>query len=189
MNAFRQGLRRYLGAGWPEFAAGVRVGVIGAGGLGSNCAAHLVRSGFSRLVLADPDTVDASNLNRQFYRLDQIGLLKVEALRDNLLAIDPDADIAVHALAVDATNMRKLFGSCQAVVEAVDLPDVKKLIMETLVPTGCLVVGASGMGGAGLAGTMRPRALGPNCVVVGDHSTACSAATPPLSGVSFEASI
>ena len=58
----------------------------------------------------------------------------------------------------------------------VDLSDVKKLIIETLVPTGCLVVGASGMGGTGLAGIIQPHALSPNCVVVGDHSTACSAA-------------
>ena len=110
--------------------------------------------------------------------------------RAHLLAIDPDADIVSHPLAVDASNMRELFSACQAVIEAVDRPDMKRLIMETLVPTGCLVVGASGKGGAGLAGTMRPRALGSNCIVVGDHTTPCSAATPPFSpGVGMAAAM
>lgn len=190
MNSFQRGLARHLGGDWVKFAASVPIGIIGAGGLGSNCAMHLLRSGFSRLILADPDIVEASNLNRQFFTLDQIGRTKVEALRHNLLAVNPDAEITTHPLAVDAANMRDLFGSCRAVVEAVDRPDTKKLILETLMPTGCLLVGASGMGGAGLAGTMSLRKLGANCVIVGDQITACSAAAPPLSpGVGMAAAM
>ena len=44
-----------------------RIGIAGAGGLGSNCAMHLVRAGVRRLVVADFDVVGESNLNRQFF--------------------------------------------------------------------------------------------------------------------------
>ena len=49
-----------------------RIGIAGAGGLGSNCAMHLVRAGVRRLVVADFDVVGESNLNRQFFFRDQL---------------------------------------------------------------------------------------------------------------------
>ena len=190
MNAFERGLGRYLDEGFIAFLRTVRVGIIGAGGLGSNCAMHLVRSGFSDLVLADPDTVEPSNLNRQHFTLAQVGRPKVLALRDNLLAVNPDARIMAHVRAVDAGNMAEIFGSCRAVVEAVDDARTKKLIIETLLPTGRLVVGASGLGGAGVAERMRVSRPLPNLVLVGDLTTPCDAATPPLSpGVGMAAAM
>ena len=75
MNQFEQGLQRYLDAGLLAFLRTVRIGIIGAGGLGSNCAMHLVRSGFSDLVLADADSIEPSNLNRQHFVLAQVGSL------------------------------------------------------------------------------------------------------------------
>jgi sulfur carrier protein ThiS adenylyltransferase len=57
-----------------------KVGIAGAGGLGSNCAAALVRSGIGALVIADFDVVTESNLNRQFYFRDQVGMQKTAAL-------------------------------------------------------------------------------------------------------------
>lgn len=190
MNAFEEGLARYLRPGFLEFLRTVRIGVIGAGGLGSNCAAHLVRSGFADLVLADADTVEPSNLNRQYFTLAQVGTPKAQALRENLLAINPAAGIEAHHLHVDALNMSQLFDACDAVVEAVDDPRTKKLIIETLAPKKSLLVGASGLGGFGRAGEMRARYLGPRLVIVGDHSTPCAASTPPLSpGVGMAAAM
>jgi sulfur carrier protein ThiS adenylyltransferase len=190
VNTFELGLGRYLDKGLLAFLRDIRIGIIGAGGLGSNCAVHLVRSGFANLVLADADTVEPSNLNRQHFTLAQVGTLKVLALRDNLLAINPAVRIETHHLLVDARNMPGLFGTCDAVVEAVDDPRTKKLIIETMVPTGRLVVGASGLGGIGRTGEMRVRTLGPRLVIVGDHATACDALTPPLSpGVGMAAAM
>jgi len=190
MNPFEKGLCRYLDAEFLKYLRGVRVGIIGAGGLGSNCAMHLVRSGFSDLVVADPDTVDPSNLNRQHFTLDQVGLPKVRALKANLMAVNPGARIAAHQIAVGAADMQELFGSCAAVVEAVDEARTKKLIVETLVPSGRLVVGASGLGGAGCAQRMRVNRLLPNLVIVGDMATPCDASTPPLSpGVGMAAAM
>jgi sulfur carrier protein ThiS adenylyltransferase len=190
VNSFEQGLARYLDEGLLAFLRTVRIGVIGAGGLGSNCAVHLVRSGFTDLILADADTVEPSNLNRQHFTLAQVGSPKVQALRENLLAINPAARIEIHHVHVDTLNMPVLFGNCDAVVEAVDDPRTKKLIIETLASTDRLLVGASGLGGVGHAGQMRVRTLGPNLVIVGDLATACGAATPPLSpGVGMAAAM
>jgi sulfur carrier protein ThiS adenylyltransferase len=190
MNPFEQGLLRYLDAGFLDYLRTVRVGVIGAGGLGSNCAMHLVRSGFSDLVLADPDSVEPSNLNRQNYSLAQVGTPKVEALKANLQAVNPDARVETHRTAMDADNMAGIFGSCRAVVEAVDDARTKKLVVETLAAPERLVVGASGIGGTGCAGRMRVVRLMPGLVLVGDMTTPCDADNPPLSpGVGMAAAM
>jgi sulfur carrier protein ThiS adenylyltransferase len=190
VNRFEEGLARYLPAGFTAFLRSVKIGVIGAGGLGSNCTMHLARSGFSDLVLADPDTVEPSNLNRQHFTLAQVGQAKVLALRENILAVNPAARMETHVLTVDAGNIREFFGSCQAVVEAVDDPRSKKRIVESLVPLGCLVVSASGIGGSGLAGRMLVRWPLTNLALVGDQTTPCDSATPPLSpGVGMAAAM
>lgn len=71
------------------------IGIAGCGGLGSNCAAALTRVGVGALVIADFDVIVESNLNRQYYFHDQIGMLKVFALKQNLLMINPH--VKVHA--------------------------------------------------------------------------------------------
>ena len=79
-----------------------RIGIAGAGGLGSNCAMHLVRAGVRHLTVADFDVVNESNLNRQFFFRDQLGQKKVDALKTNLLRIDPEADIRAVDKRLDA---------------------------------------------------------------------------------------
>ena len=73
-----------------------RVGIAGAGGMGSNCAAHLVRAGMKKLVIADFDVVNESNLNRQFFFRNQLGQKKVVALGRNLRLIEPALDLTLH---------------------------------------------------------------------------------------------
>ncbi len=52
------------------------VGIAGAGGLGSNCAIALARSGIGTLVLSDFDVVEEANLNRQYFFADQSGVIR-----------------------------------------------------------------------------------------------------------------
>jgi len=190
VNTFEHGLARYLDEDVLTFLRSVKIGIIGAGGLGSNCAVHLIRSGFANLTLADADSVDPSNLNRQHFVLAQVGRPKALALRDNLLAINPAARITAHHLHVNAENMSALFGSCDAVVEAVDDPRAKKLIVETMTGSVRLVVGASGIGGFGRAGSMTVRTVRPGLVIVGDHRTPCDIPNPPMSpGVGMAAAM
>ena len=72
----------------------LRVILFGCGGVGSWCAEGLVRSGVRHLTLVDADTVAASNVNRQLMATPRtVGQVKVEALRERLLEIAPDAEI------------------------------------------------------------------------------------------------
>jgi len=74
--------------------------VIGAGGLGSPAALYLGTAGVGRLTIADHDTVDLTNLQRQIaHRNDRIGRPKAASARETLLAIDP-------GLRIDALQRR-----------------------------------------------------------------------------------
>lgn len=71
-----------------------RVIIFGVGGVGSWCAESLVRSGIGHLTIVDQDRVVASNVNRQLMAtVKTVGMVKVEALKERLLEINPDADI------------------------------------------------------------------------------------------------
>ena len=81
----------------------IRVMVFGIGGVGSWCAEGLVRSGVRHLALVDSDTVSVSNINRQLMATTRtVGQPKVEALRDRLLDINPDAEIEALQLPYNA---------------------------------------------------------------------------------------
>ena len=157
----------------------VRIGVAGAGGLGSNCAMHLVRSGIRHLVVADFDVVGESNLNRQFFFRDQLGMKKVDALKANLLRIDPEADVQAVDVRLDAASTRELFENCDIVVEAFDVVEAKTMILSTLMPLGMRLVTASGLAGWGKSNAMRVRKMGANVVVVGDGETGVATDVAP----------
>ena len=78
MNVFEKGLERYLRPQALQKIRSLHIGIGGAGGLGSNCALNLVRCGFSHFTIADFDRVEVSNLNRQFFFLNQVEKPKVE---------------------------------------------------------------------------------------------------------------
>lgn len=171
----------YLTPGERTRLAAATVGIAGAGGLGSNCALHLVRSGVGRLVIADFDVVNDSNLNRQFYFRDQIGRKKVEALRENLLRIDPEADIVALDTKIDVANAKDVFAPCGIVVEAFDRADAKSMLLGALAGSGKQLVAASGIAGWGRSNAIRLRRFGGEMVVIGDGESAVSDEMPPFS--------
>lgn len=180
MNRMEQGVAVYLGKERLKRLQAVTVGVAGAGGLGSNCAMFLVRSGFKRFVIVDHDTVDASNLNRQLYDLDQLGEPKVEALARNLRAVNPDLELELKETVATPDTIRELFAGCDVVVECFDDPVCKKTLVEALLQTDILVVAASGIGGTGDSDAIVTRRVRDNFYVVGDMKTECSMKKPPL---------
>jgi len=149
----------------------VRIGVAGAGGLGSNCAAHLVRAGIRRLVIADFDTVVESNLNRQFFFRDQVGRKKIDALRENLLRIDPGLELEMHDMKLDSGNVSALFADCDIVAEAFDAAASKSMLLNTLLPSGKTVVAVSGIAGWGDSNAIIVKRIGTNLVMIGDFHT------------------
>ena len=131
----------------------VTVGIAGAGGLGSNVAAHLVR--------------------------DQIGRRKVDALAENLRRIEPDLDLALHAVRLAPDNLQTIFGACDVVVEAFDNVESKAALLATVRDRP--VVSASGLAGWGRSNEMKVRRVGPNLVIVGDCASEVRAGLAPQS--------
>ncbi len=151
----------------------MNIGIAGVGGIGSNVAVNLVRSGIEALRIVDFDRVEPSNLNRQFYFVDQIGRLKVEALTENLQRIRPNLRVEALAQRVDAGNCRELFDGCDLVIEGFDRQVDKKMLVEMLGNTRT-VISASGIAGFELD-AIGIRKLG-NCWIVGDFTTDCAQA-------------
>ena len=158
----------------------VRVGIAGAGGLGSNCAMHLVRSGVKHITIVDFDVVNESNLNRQFFFRDQIGQKKVEAIKANLLRIEPDADIRAVDIRLDASSAREIFADCGIVVEAFDAVDAKVMLVSAFASSGKKLVTASGLAGWGRSNAMRVRKMG-SIVAIGDGETSVGDGAAPVS--------
>jgi sulfur carrier protein ThiS adenylyltransferase len=84
------------------------------------------------LRIVDFDLVEASNLDRQFYFADQVGRTKVEALRENLLRINPRLMIETENLKIEKATVGSLFAGCPIVAECLDQPDDKGMLVSTL---------------------------------------------------------
>lgn len=150
-----------------------RVGIAGLGGLGSNIAAALVRSGVGHLTIADYDVVELSNINRQIYSLRHIGMKKTEALKEILAGINPFCEITPHFAKVTADNCTGIFSECDIICEAFDLPDQKAMLVNTLLEK-CpdkYVISGSGMAGWGRANEIRTRKLTDRFFLCGDGSS------------------
>ncbi|MGN0852169.1 MAG: sulfur carrier protein ThiS adenylyltransferase ThiF [Kiritimatiellia bacterium] len=158
-----------------------RIGIAGAGGLGSNCAMHLVRAGVKKFVICDFDVVNASNLNRQFFFRDQIGRKKVEALGENLRRIEPDLELDLRDVELDAASVADVFSACDIVVEAFDNARAKAMLLAALIPAGRTVVAASGLAGWGRSRQIGLRRMGRNLVMVGDGAAEVCAERAPVS--------
>lgn len=157
------------------------VGIAGAGGLGSNCAVALARTGIGKLVIADFDVVSESNLNRQYYFFDQIGQIKVYALKENLERIHPDVNVEIHNIKLNSNNLIHIFSECDVIVEAFDKAEEKQMLIETVLDEfneKPLVTG-SGMAGYGENDTICTRKID-NLYICGDEKTEIAEDKPPL---------
>jgi len=146
------------------------VAICGLGGLGSNIAIALARAGVGHLLLIDFDRVEITNLNRQQYRIDQLGSLKAEALRDNLAAIAPYCDITIDTDRLTAENIAAKLTGWPIICEAFDKAEAKVMLLDTVAenfPDAWLVSGV-GMAGLASANRIRTRRLGRRLVLCGD---------------------
>ena len=147
-----------------------RVCILGLGGLGSNVAVLLTRSGIGYLKLVDFDIVEASNLNRQQYRISHIGLKKTEAMKSIIKEINPFVETDILDIKVDRENIYSTVGDIEIVVEAFDRAETKAMLMEELLTnTNKIVVSASGMAGLGSANEIVTRKIKDNFYLIGDN--------------------
>ncbi len=179
MNAFEEVLIKYFGQAGLQKIQSTAVGIAGLGGLGSNCAVNLVRSGFRKLILADFDKVEYSNLNRQFYFLDQVGLYKTDCLKANLLRINPDLDIVLVTQKISTDNASAVFTDCDVVVEAFDKAEYKCLMANIFLGSEKLFVSASGLAGWGNSDAIRIKEIKEKSFLIGDSYSEATVSLPP----------
>ena len=147
-----------------------RVCILGLGGLGSNVAVLLARSGIGYLKLVDFDIVEASNLNRQQYRISHIGLKKTEAMKSIIKEINPFVETDILDIKVDRENIYSTVGDIEIVVEAFDRAETKAMTLEKLLTDkNKIVVSASGMAGLGSANEIVTRKIKDNFYLIGDN--------------------
>lgn len=157
------------------------VGIAGCGGLGSNCAVALARVGIGTLVLADYDVIVESNLNRQYYFHDQLGMLKVFALKHNIAMIDPAVKVHAFDIRLCISDIVEVFSRCDVIVEAFDRAEMKHMIIEAVynhLPDKYLVmgVGMAGWGDNDLIHCRRSDKL----IICGDELNEIAEHNPPL---------
>lgn len=181
MERLNEGLACYLSKEELARIADVKVIIAGCGGIGSNVAMNLVRSGFKNFVLIDFDNVESSNLNRQFYFADQVGHLKVSALAENLMRISPDLKLEIHSLRVAVDNVEELFCNSDIVIEAFDCAKSKAMLISQILHCAKFLVACSGMAGIGNADEIVINKKSDKFYIVGDMKTEVSRDIPPIS--------
>ena len=147
-----------------------KVCILGLGGLGSNVAVLLARSGIGYLKLVDFDIVEASNLNRQQYRISHIGIKKTEAMKSIIREINPFVEVDILNIKVYRENIYSIVGDIEIVVEAFDRAETKAMTLEELLTNrNKIVVSASGMAGLGSANEIVTRKIKDNFYLIGDN--------------------
>lgn len=164
-----------------DFLAKKTVGIAGAGGLGSNCAVALARTGVGRIIVSDFDIVEASNLNRQYYFRHQLGIPKVLALKENIRLIDPSIEVEAHTIMLNPENIPIIYHECDVLIEAFDRAEMKQMLIETALshwPDRPLIA-ASGLAGWGRTEEISIKRFG-NFVLAGDDVSETSPTNPPM---------
>jgi sulfur carrier protein ThiS adenylyltransferase len=148
------------------------IGIAGAGGLGSNVAVSLTRAGIGKLVIADFDKIEPSNLNRQQFFADQIGMPKVIALMENLQKISPFTQYQIHDIKLNEINIPIIYKDIDIMVEAFDKAVMKEMFIETWLTNfpDKPIIAASGLAGWGKNELLHTR-KSENLFICGDEET------------------
>ena len=149
------------------------VAIAGAGGLGSNIAVMLARSGVGHLHIVDFDIVDITNLNRQVYTVRHIGSRKVDAIKEILMEINPYMKVTADCVRVVADNCDEIFGNYDIVCEAFDGAESKAMLIDSLlsIKDGPIVISGSGMAGYDSANEIKSRRIMDRLFICGDGCT------------------
>ncbi|MFA5088171.1 MAG: sulfur carrier protein ThiS adenylyltransferase ThiF [Candidatus Omnitrophota bacterium] len=179
MNRFEEGLLTYLDAEQLKIIQGIKIGIGGAGGLGSTVAVLLTRTGFKNIEIVDKDTIEPSNLNRQQYFLSDIGSVKVAALKNLLLKINPDIHILDRHTSWSDETGEQFFRGCDFIVEAFDQVDWKYKFVEYYRSKTRTLISGNGMAGLSSTHPILVKKMG-NVYFVGDGQTETDEQHPPL---------
>lgn len=138
------------------------ISIAGCGCIGGFSAELLVRMGIGKLIIADPDIFDVSNINRQCAAThDTVGMLKVEALKAHLLAINPELEIVVYSKGVNEENVGDFVKEADYVIDAIDyfcLPEAVALHRESR-QKGLYIITAVALGFGASVLTFSPEGM------------------------------
>ena len=150
------------------------IGVAGLGGLGSSVSIALARMGIGTLITADHDVVEPSNLNRQQYFIDQIGLAKTDAMKKILAMVNPYVEVVTHNVILTKQNIPNIFKTARIVVECFDNAEEKTMLLEIVTEflPDVYVIGASGLAGYSDSNSIQTRRIGEKIFMIGDMERA-----------------
>lgn len=136
-NDWGQRTRLLMGDEGMKRLSEVRVILFGVGGVGSWCAESLIRSGIQKLTIVDSDSVAVTNLNRQLMATrETIGYPKVEALKERLLSINPEAEITtIGDIFTEETAERFPLSTYDYIIDAIDSLRDKALLIRLATQT------------------------------------------------------
>lgn len=179
MNKFESALTAYYSKEQLLKIQKTKIGIAGAGGLGSNIAVCLARCGFRDFEIVDLDRIEAKNLNRQYYFLDEIGFAKVKIISDRLKRINSDIRAVTYEVRLNHENISNYFQDRDIIFEAFDNVDSKKILLETFGNSNKTLIFGNGM--AGIKNKeLKIRKLRGNIHIVGDQETHVGKIEPPL---------
>ena len=149
------------------------VAMCGLGGLGSNIAIALARAGVGKLILIDFDRVDITNLHRQQYKAEQIGMYKTVALAENLKEIAPYISLEVHTERITEESAVNLLQDADIICEAFDGAECKAMLTEIVLTEmkDKYLVAASGMAGLYDANRIKTRKITSKFYLCGDEES------------------
>lgn len=172
-NEWIKALRERHGEKLQNKISSSSVAICGLGGLGSNIAVLLSRAGIGKLMLIDFDKVDITNLHRQQYKADQIGMYKTEALRKNLEEINPYIKTKILTVCITEENAKKLLSDCDIICEAFDNAEAKASLVNLVLSEmpDKYIVAASGMAGLLSANLIKTRRISKRFYLCGDEKS------------------
>lgn len=147
-----------------------KVGIAGLGGLGSAVSIALARMGIGTLILVDFDIVEPSNLNRQHYFIEHVGMAKTDAMAKILASVNPYIQVNTHRVIISKKNIHQLFREADIIVECFDRAEAKVMIIEAVsqfLPE-TYFIGASGLAGYGDSNSIQTWKMGDKMFLVGD---------------------
>ena len=169
-TALQQALHKGLTAEQSQRLQAAKVAIVGLGGLGSNVALWLARLGVGQLLLYDFDKVELSNLNRQYYFLEDVGQYKAIALLRHLKAVNPYGNYCSEVVRLTEDNLPELLSEAHIVCEALDKPEAKALLVNGVMESfpDKYLVSASGLAGFASSASMQVRQVTPRFYLCGD---------------------
>lgn len=169
-TALQQALHKGLTAEQSQRLQAAKVAIVGLGGLGSNVALWLARLGVGQLLLYDFDKVELSNLNRQYYFLEDVGQYKATALLRHLKAVNPYGNYHSRVVRLTEDNLAELLCEAHIVCEALDKPEAKALLVNGVLESfpDKYLVSASGLAGFASSASMQVRQVTPHFYLCGD---------------------